>query len=272
MMIISASRRTDIPAFFSDWLIERLREGTVIIRNPWNKNQTKKISLTSSEIGCLVFWTKDPANMLDKLDIIDQMGFKYYFQFTLTGYDNSIEKGSRKKDKIIKTFKTLSNKIGKDRVIWRYDPIILNDYFSIDYHKNKFSELCKELSEYTDLCIISFVDLYPKLKAGIIREITNSEMLEIGSFIYYKAKEYGICVEACSENIDLTSIGIERASCIDKTLVEKICGYQIDIKKDKNQRKGCNCIKSIDIGEYNTCGNSCIYCYANTGRKKRRIM
>jgi len=201
--------------------------------------------------------------MLDKLDTLDTLGYKYYFQFTVTPYDNSIEKGLRDKEEIIKTFCDLSNRIGKEKVLWRYDPIIINDKYNLTYHKEQFERLCNKLSNYTNQCTISFVDTYSKIKTKLIREISQVEMIEHCKVISTIAKTYNLAVKACGEQLNLSEYGIEQANCIDKRVVEKICGYSLEIKKDKNQRGTCGCYESIDIGVYNTCKNRCIYCYAN---------
>lgn len=265
-MILSVSRRTDIPAFYSKWFINRLKKGYVLTRNPMNHAQISSISLSPDVIDCIVFWTKNPTNMFRKLSILDEMGYKYYFQFTLNPYDTRIERNLNK-SKIIKSFIKLSEKIGKEKVVWRYDPIILNDTLTIDYHTGMFEILCNQLGKHTDICTISFVDLYSKLNRAIndklIREITQIEMLEIADAFSKISKKYNIKLRVCSEKIDLSSYGIYPASCIDKEIVERICGYKIDIKKDRNQRENCGCLQSVDIGVYNTCRNGCVYCYAN---------
>lgn len=262
-MILSASRRTDIPAYYSEWLINRLHAGFILTRNPMNHAQVSKIALSPDVIDCIVFWTKDPLNMLDKLDVLDELGYKYYFQFTVTPYDKSVEKGLRDKEEIIKTFCELSDRIGKDKVLWRYDPIILNDMFDFTFHKEQFSRICSKLGRHTRQCIISFVDIYSKLRTDILREISMDEMIELGKMISSTAKDFGITVKACCEKSFLYEYGIEQANCIDRILVESICGYSLDMKRDKNQRDSCGCFESIDIGAYNTCRNGCIYCYAN---------
>lgn len=262
-MILSASRRTDIPAYYSDWLLNRLHAGFVLTRNPMNHAQVSKIMLNPDVVDCIVFWTKDPLNMMNKLDAIDRPGYKYYFQFTLTPYGKSVEKGLRDKEEIIKTFCELSDRIGKDKVVWRYDPIIMNDMFDFNYHKEQFTRICSKLGKYTKQCVISFVDMYPKLKTGILREISTDEMIELGKMISSVAKDFGITVKACCEKSFLYEFGIEQAHCIDRVLIESICGYSLNVKKDKNQRDSCGCFESIDIGAYNTCGNGCVYCYAN---------
>lgn len=262
-MILSASRRTDIPAFYSDWLMERLKAGYVLVRNPMNHAQISRITLSPDIVDCIVFWTKDPQNMLDKLPVLDKMGYRYYFQFTLTPYDKTIEKNLRDQTEIESTFIELSRDIGSERVIWRYDPIILNHQIDIAFHKEQFERLCEKLYPYTKTVIISFVDMYHKLKTNLIHEITIDEMIELSAFIGQTAAKYDLTARACCEAFDFTLYGIQQSHCIDAQLIERICGGALDIKQDKFQRANCGCVQSIDIGAYNTCVNGCVYCYAN---------
>ncbi len=266
-MIISASRRTDIPCYYSDWFINRLKEGFVLTRNPMNHSQVSRISLSPDVVDCIVFWTKDAKNIIPHLKIIDNMGYKYYFQFTLTPYDCTIEKNMRDKKDIVNTIIELSNLIGKERVLWRYDPIILSNRLSADYHLEQFLQLSERLHSYTESVTISFVDYYKKLKTDTVRDITEEEITDLSVFIGQTAKNYELDVKACCERMDLTNYGIGKASCIDKGIIERVCGHKLDVKQDKNQRQNCGCIESIDIGTYNTCANGCVYCYANYSEK-----
>jgi hypothetical protein len=267
VMIVSASRRTDIPCYYSEWFINRLKEGYVLTRNPINHSQVSRIPLSPDVVDCIVFWTKDAKNIISHLKTIDNMGYKYYFQFTLTPYDCTVEKNMRDKGDIVNTFIELSNLIGMDRVLWRYDPIILNNRLPVDYHLEQFSYFCERLHSYTESVTISFVDYYKKLKTDIIRDITEEVITELSVFIGQTAKNYELDVKACSEKMDLAVYGIGKACCIDKSIVEKVCGHKLDVKKDKNQRECCGCVESIDIGTYNTCNNGCVYCYANYSEK-----
>lgn len=266
-MIISASRRTDIPAFYSEWFLNRLKEGYVYTRNPMNHAQVSKIPLSPDIVDCIVFWSKDPKNIMDKLTTIDNLGYCYYFQFTLNPYEQNIEPYLRKKEPLIETFVELSVKAGKEKVIWRYDPVILNQELTSLYHREQFEYMCSRLKGYTDVCIISFVDIYSKLskivKKDILREITNDEMETMAKEFKRISSRYGIELRTCCESSSLLKYGIESAHCIDKSLIEKICGASLSVQKEKNQREGCECIQSIDIGAYNTCLHGCVYCYAN---------
>ena len=265
-MIISASRRTDIPAYYSEWFFNRLKEGYVYVRNPMNPRMISSISLSSSLVDGIVFWTKNPAPMLDRLS--ELQNYPYYFQFTLTPYGTDIEPNVPSKGQfIVPMFRKLSLTIGKERVIWRYDPILINEKYSAAYHIKYFHMLCERLENHTEKCTISFIDLYSKILRRIsplgIRPPTQQETEDIAGHFSEIAKEHGLCIDTCSEKIDFSTFGINRASCIDGNLLERIGGYSLNAKKDSNMRKDCGCIESIDIGAYNTCSHGCIYCYAN---------
>ncbi|MEA4831157.1 MAG: DUF1848 domain-containing protein [Oscillospiraceae bacterium] len=270
-MILSASRRTDIPCYYSEWFMNRIRAGYVLTRNPMNHAQLSRIAITPDVVDCIVFWTKDSGNIISCLPELDRMGYNYYFQFTLTPYDRTIEPNLRNKTKIEEAFIELSKHIGKERVKWRYDPIIINASLDIAYHKLHFLRMCEKLSPYTNTVTISFVDMYPKLRTKLILPITEDKITELSAFIGKTAKEYGIRAVACCEKNDLTPFGIQKASCIDRELIERILSERAKPEKialdtlfpDRNQREGCGCCESIDIGAYNTCMNGCIYCYAN---------
>ena len=270
-MIISASRRTDIPAFYSEWLIKRLEEGFVLVRNPFNPHHLSRIRLNPEVVDCIVFWTKNPESMLTRLTQIESYNIPYYFLFTVTGYDKALETNLPSKRKIIDTFKKLSERIGKQRVIWRYDPILLTDKIGIQYHIETFERLCESLMRHTERCIISFLHMYKKcvrnLKPFRVITIDNDMMVDILNSLSTIAMEHGLAVKTCALEIDLSQIKATKGKCIDDNLIAKITGLVLDVKKDKYQRKTCNCVDSIDIGSYNTCMHGCLYCYANNDMK-----
>ena len=264
-MIISASRRTDIPTYYSDWFFNRIKDEYVCVRNPVNIHQISKVSLSPDVIDGIVFWTKNPLPMMSRLN--ELRDYMYYFQFTLNSYGKDIEATvPSKNDVIIPAFKELAKKIGPERVIWRYDPIILTSKYTIDYHVNYFNEIAKRLSGYTHKCIISFVDLYRNTKINTknlgLLPITATEMFEVAERLVEIASRNNLVVESCSERINLEQFGIAHGHCIDCRLFEQLLGYRLDLDKDKNQREECGCMTSIDIGMYNTCRNGCKYCYA----------
>ncbi|MBP2634441.1 MAG: hypothetical protein H6Q72_348 [Firmicutes bacterium] len=269
-MIISASRRTDIPAFYSSWFINRLREGFVYVKNPMNSRQISKVSLNHEVVDCIVFWTKNAVPLMDKLDIIDSMGYPYYFLWTITPYGKDIESNVPDKAKMIESFKELSNRIGSRRVIWRYDPIIINRRFTIEYHSENFSAMCRLLSRHTNKCIFSYVDLYTKTskhaKNILEQEINTQNMLKMAKCFSEIATANHISLETCSEEIELEQFGIGHSACINKETVEDVIGSSIWVKK-ASQRPFCQCIESVDIGAYDCCLHGCIYCYANSSAK-----
>lgn len=264
-MILSVSRRCDIPAFFGEWFAGRLKEGFVCVRNPYNRGFVSKILLDPQTVDCIAFWTKNAAPFLQYLPQIDKLGYRYYFQFTITSYDRCIEKNIGDKEYIIQSFCALSQRIGKERVIWRYDPILLSSEITVDWHIEKFREMCGKLSGYTETVVISFLDEYKKLDKTKYRAPDQQEMLAIGNAFAQIAHEYGLRIQTCAEAISIP--GIEKGACIDKSLIERICGYPISAKKDKSQRGDCLCMESIDVGEYDTCSHFCEYCYANNRLK-----
>lgn len=268
-MILSVSRRTDIPAFYAEWFMERLRQKYVLVRNPFNIHSISRIPLSPENVDTVVFWTKNSKPIHRYLDEIDELGYKYYFQYTITSFKKDMEENLPDKKEIIKSFQTLSKKIGSEKVILRYDPAILSDNYTIDFHKKAFTRLCDLLAPYTKKIVFSFLDDYKKISKNIkqlnIKEISEEEMYIMAEYFADTAKNYNLKIESCAEQIDLGRFGINHGKCIDDELIEKITGYKISAGKD-NQRNACGCIKCIDIGEYNTCMHKCLYCYANINK------
>lgn len=268
-MILSVSRRTDIPAFYAEWFMERLRQKYVLVRNPFNAHNISRIPLSPENVDAIVFWTKNSKPIHKYLDEIDNLKYKYYFQYTITPYKNDLEEKVQDKKEIVETFKKLSEKIGSEKVILRYDPVILSDNYTIDFHKKAFARLCDLLAPYTKKIIFSFLDDYKKISKNIkqlnIKEISEEEMYIMAEYFADTAKKYNLKIESCAEQIDLERFGINHGKCIDNELIEKITGYKISAGRD-NQRNACGCIKCIDIGEYNTCMHKCLYCYANINK------
>lgn len=265
-MIISASRRTDIPACHSEWFFNRLREGFVLVRNPMNFHQVSQIPLTPDVVDGIVFWSKNPVPMIPKLNLLKD--YAYYFQYTLTPYDYKIEKNLPfKTEVLLPAFKQLSQLIGPERVIWRYDPVLLNADWTISRHIEQFGCFAHYLSGYTKQVVISFIDLYQNTKRHSqelsLQPLTEEDMKSIAKEFAKIAAEYHMTVNTCSETIDLEEFGVDHGSCIDKHLLERIAGCSLNLEKDKNQRSQCGCTSSIDIGTYNACSNECSYCYAN---------
>ena len=275
-MILSASRRTDIPNYYSEWLARRFRAGFLCVRNPMNFRQVSRIALNPDVIDCIVFWTKNPAPMLPYLD--EYRRYMYYFQFTLTGYGKDIEPGLPDKRRIlIPAFCELADRIGRDRVIWRYDPIFLSDHYTLDYHVKAFTRIAEALAGRTRRVVISFLDDYEKTKRNMkginIQGLTKEKMRRLAHSFAVIAGRYGMEIQTCAEKIDLSEYGVTHGACIDREYIEHLLGCRLRAGKDHGQRPECRCMESVEIGSYHTCRNGCRYCYANfsDGRVQARI-
>lgn len=275
-MILSASRRTDIPNYYSEWLARRFRAGFLCVRNPMNFRQVSRITLNPNVIDCIVFWTKNPAPMLPYLD--EYRRYMYYFQFTLTGYGKDIEPGLPDKRRIlIPAFCELADRMGRDRVIWRYDPIFLSDHYTLDYHVKAFTRIAEALAGRTRRVVISFLDDYEKTKRNMkginIQGLTKEKMRRLAHSFAVIAGRYGMEIQTCAEKIDLSEYGITHGACIDREYIEHLLGCRLRAGKDHGQRPECRCMESVEIGSYHTCRNGCRYCYANfsDGRVQARI-
>ena len=295
--IISASRATDIPAFYGDWFIERLKQGYVKWKNPFNNIP---LYISFEKVRLIVFWSKNPKPMFKDLNYLDERNINYYFQFTLNDYENEgIEQGVPILAARIETFQQLAEKIGKEKVIWRFDPLILTSSIGVDELLRKTENIGKQLKNYTDKMVFSFADisLYKKVQSNLqkshinYREFDEQTMNEFATGLQELNKNWGFEISTCAEKIPLEKYGITHNKCVDDDLMIKLfpndkvlmdfLGVKItppDIfnpnptilksknNKDKGQRQFCGCIISKDIGEYNTCPHLCEYCYANTSK------
>lgn len=265
-MILSVSRRTDIPNYYSEWFFNRLKAGFLCVKNPMNAHQISRIPLSPETVDCIVFWTKNPEPMMERLSELSM--YPFYFQFTLTGYGKDIESGiPHKREHMIGVFKRLSEEIGSHRVIWRYDPILFNERYSPDYHLRAFGQIAESLRGYTEKCVLSFVDRYGKNRRRMdalgIYEPDEGALLEFAAEIARIAGKNGIAAASCAERMDLSACGIVHNSCIDRELIERLTGCGLAASRDRNQRAECGCVESIDVGTYDTCRSGCVYCYAN---------
>lgn len=270
-MIISASRRTDIPAFYSDWFINRMRAGFLLTRNPFNTNQIKRVSLKPEDVEVIVFWTRNPLKLMPFLPEMDAQGYRYYFQYTITGYPREVEKSVPKPHRAIETFIDLSRQIGQNKVVWRYDPILLSNLLTVEEHKRLFSKIAGMLAGHTNRVVISFADFYKKTEKNlkqvdglICSDITQKQeqLFELSAYMANVAAVHDMDIKSCAEAVDIASAGVLHGKCIDDALIKDVFGLSLDRKKDSGQREECGCIKSIDIGVYNTCLHGCSYCYA----------
>ena len=209
-MILSVSRRTDIPNYYSDWLFNRLREGFLYVRNPMNPHQISRISLSAQVVDCIVFWTKNPEPMLERLEELKE--YPFYFQFTLTGYGTDIEPGvPHKKEEMIRVFQQLSERIGSRRVIWRYDPILFKQVYTPEYHRKAFSQIASALNGCTEKCVISFVDTYAKNRKSMenlkVYDLEKEQLLAFAGSLAEEADRNHMTIASCAEAIDLSACG-----------------------------------------------------------------
>ena len=265
-MIINTGMRTDIPAFYSEWLLNRIREGYVLVRNPYNPLQVTKYSLSPEVVDLISFCTKNPAPMLPHMDILKPYG-QYWF-VTITPYGRDIEPNVPEKQKVMEDFKMLSDTVGVDSIGWRYDPIFVDEEHSVEWHIGEFEQMAKNLAGYTRTCVISFIDIYKKVERNFpeAREVYNGDRLTLGKAFIDIAKKYDITIRPCAEGNDLEPYGADCSGCMTVKTFETALHAKLDVpKRSKNQRNGeCACLLGTDIGAYDTCGHLCRYCYANT--------
>ena len=296
--ILSASRETDIPAFYSDWFVSRLREGWCEWKNMYN-GSIREVSFDKTRM--IVFWSKNPKPLLERLDEVEALGFRqYYFQFTLNDYvREGLEPNVPPVAERIDTFKRLADRIGKERVIWRFDPLMLGCAadtavgppacsLSIDELLERIGHIGRQLKGYTEKLVFSFIDIgaYRKVQRNLeglsVREFSSKEQWQFAQGLAELNKELGLELAICGEEADLSAYGVRHNKCVDDELMMRLfhddavlmdfIGAEYDMfsgwhipksKKDKGQRKACGCIVSKDIGAYNTCPHLCRYCYAN---------
>ncbi len=269
-LIISASRRTDIPNHYAAWFMQRIRERSVLVRNVRDFHQIQKVDLSPEAVACIVFWTKNPAPLIPYLNELS--AYPYYFLYTINAYGQDIEPKSPPMGESIDRFRKLADTLGPDRMIWRYDPILINKSYPMGYHVESYSYLARKLGGYTGQCIISFLDVYKNTiaHAETLNPLPFSDVdrRRLVANIVSQASINKIVVKTCAEAIDLSGLGVEHGSCIDAQLVERLSGIHMGSLQQKNQRPYCRCAASLDIGMYNTCLNMCLYCYANYAERQ----
>jgi hypothetical protein len=284
-VIVSASRRTDIPAFHADWFVDRLRAGHVRWVNPFS-GTAQYVSFAKARV--VVFWTKNPKPLLGRLDELDRRGIGYYFQFTLNDYEaEGLEPGVPPLAKRVETFAELARRIGKGKVVWRYDPLLLADDLGLDRLIERVVRVGETVRPWTEKLVIAFADIerYAKVRSRLrklgkgCRELTPEEMRDFAERLTGAIRGWGLQIATCAEAIDLSQYGIGRNKCIDDALLERLFPQDVELAaflgsaetryrlRDKGQRKECGCIVSKDIGAYDTCPHLCRYCYANSTPK-----
>ena len=266
-MILNTGLRTDIPGFFSEWFYNRIDDGFVYVRNPYAKNQIYSYRLDPELIDCIIFCTKNPKPMFENLEKIDK--FNQYWHITITPYEKEIEPNVPPMNDVLESFKYLSKKLGKENVTLRYDPIFINEKYTLEKHIESFEYIINSLSGYTTEAIISFIDLYEKTKRNFpkAREVTKDERLKLGKEFAQIGKKNNITIKTCVEGSELDKFGIDSSGCMTKEVIERAINKNLNIPKQKARNGECYCLLNNDIGEYNTCGHGCLYCYANSNKR-----
>lgn len=262
-MIINTGQRTDIPAFYTDWFVNRLKVGFVLVRNPYNPRSVTRYRLSPEVVDLIGFCTKNPAPMLPHMDLLRPYGQFWYV--TITPYGKEIEPGVPDKREVLDSFRRLSDTVGPDRMGWRYDPVFISGDYPAERHIKAFEYMAKSLSGYTRTAVISFVDLYEKTKRNFpeVRPVTAEQRLLLGKAFVEIAGQYGMTVRPCGEGDELARFGADCSGCMTVAMYEQALGRRLKVPKTAPARKECACYLGGDIGAYNTCGHLCRYCYAN---------
>ncbi len=270
--IISVSRRTDIPAYYAKWFIKRIKERFCLVPNPFNRSQVSRISLKRKDVVAFVFWTRNPRPLMPYLNELDKKSYPYYFQYTVVNNPREIDPHTPSLRISLKTFVELSEMIGAEKVIWRYDPIIFSEKTDPSFHLEQFSKIASTLEGKTNRCVISIIDDYKKSR-GRMNELSKLEGFSVKEYSMNEheamlkemakiSEQHGMEITSCAEEVKLKHLGIEPGKCIDNNYINKIFNIKVTKSKDKSQREVCGCVKSRDIGVYDTCLMGCKYCYA----------
>lgn len=267
-MIINTGQRTDIPAFYAEWFANRLKEGFVCVRNPYNPNQVSRYRLDPSVVDVIGFCTKNPAPMFPHMDLLKNYG-QYWF-VTITPYGRDIEPNVPDKHRLLEVFQRLSDIVGINALGWRYDPVFFSERYSLEYHLRAFEKIASALDGYTETAVISFIDLYPKVRRNFpeVRAVPKDQRLFLGREMIRIAAAHGMTVKPCAEGDELAPYGADCGGCMRVSDYEKAIGKRLNVPKKKGARAECACYLSCDIGAYNTCRHFCKYCYANAETAK----
>ncbi len=270
-MIINTGGRTDTVQYYTEWLLRRFSEGYVLSRNPIFQNKVTRYELTPDKVDCVVFCSKNYKPILPRLhEITDR--FNTYFHYTITAYGKDVEPGVPSVEESMQTLIELSKQVGRQRIAWRYDPVLLTEKYTVSHHLETFEQMAKILAPYIDRCVFSFVEMYKKLETNMPEIILLSEedRNALAHGFGTIADKYGISIQTCGKNGDFTRYGIHASGCMTLDILGKANDILFKDLKHKGMRQGCHCIESRDIGAYNTCLNGCKYCYANTNPQKAR--
>lgn len=266
-MILHTGNRTDIPAFYPRWFAERLRAGFVLVRNPYDPSSVTRYEINPSAVDLIAFCTKNPAPFFPYIKLLAP--YKQHWQVTITPYGKETEPNVPEKSLVIEAFRKLSSLTGVNSVFWRYDPVFTDQIYTPDRHITEFEKTASRLSGYTKVCVISFLDLYKKVRRNFpeAREVSDSDKLLLGKAFVTIGKKYGMTIKTCAEGTLLEAVGADCRGCMTAEVFEKAIGCRLKLPSGyKSARSECGCILGGDIGQYDTCGHLCRYCYANTGK------
>lgn len=266
-MILNTGSRTDIPAYYSKWFYNRIQEGYVLVPNPYYPSQVTRYKIHPDVVDILVFCTKNPEPMMEGLDRLSP--YTCFWFVTITPYGRDVEPYVPPKEKVIKSLKGLSEKVGRAKVSWRYDPVFVTEKYSVEFHIREFEKMAAFLEDYTDQCVISFLDLYEKTKRNFphIREVSEKEQEQLTEAFSRTAARHHMQIHLCCEKESLVRDCVDAKGCMSKEVLEQAAGFGLRVPRQRYTRKQCNCLLGADIGAYNTCGHGCLYCYANYDRK-----
>jgi len=262
-MILNTGSRTDIPAFYSRWLRNRFQAGEVMARNPFAPARISRYRLNPEVVDAVTFCTKNPQPLIEDLSFLDS--YRSYWMVTLTPYGKDIEPYVPDKHAVISSIQRLAQLVGRERVAWRYDPVLITPRYSAAYHQRAFREIASALSGSVSACIISFIDLYQKTLRNFpeAREVGREEMYQLAGDFSAACRECGIPLKACLESPQLSAWGIDVSGCMTQSVLEKALQVRLKVPSSALTRKGCSCVLGNDIGAYSSCGHGCRYCYAN---------
>ena len=262
-MIINTGQRTDIPAFYAQWFVNRLREGHVLVRNPYDPGSLTRYTLSPDVVDLIGFCTKNPAPMLPHMDLLRPYGQFWYV--TITPYGREIEPNVPDKRTVLESFRRLSDIVGPERIGWRYDPIFVSDDYPVERHLRAFEAMARALEGHTRIAVISFIDLYEKTKHNFpeARAVRAEERLALGKAMVEIARGRGMVLKPCAEGDELAAYGADCSGCMTVADYERALGCGLKVPRFAAAREGCACYLGGDIGAYNTCGHLCRYCYAN---------
>ncbi len=268
--IVSASRRTDLPAWYAGWFVRRLRAGFASVRSPFS-SRVHEVSLLRPDVAAFVFWTRDAIPFRRALDLLDREGYPYYFQHTLTAYPPDLEPGLSH-ERCVRGFRSLADRIGSERMVWRYDPIILSEDLAPDDHRERFARMARSLSGSTGAVVVSFLDRYRKVEARLarldraVRDPTPTEARRLLLDLKEIARGEGMVLSTCCEE-EFRPPSVPKGACVDAERIRRIAPGEAWNAEPGPTREGCGCARSVDIGAYDSCPFGCVYCYAIRSRE-----